>query len=815
MVEFGPTPEGAESFTAPNKPPESEIPIHSNPEPEDRDMILRHAENYLYYADRERILGHTEERQGVRAVKDWIFDNLNLGNWSKVERAHREAYSGEAWEKATGIKKDEEGKVKRHETNLWQAATGTAEREKKSKFDVKLVENLARYRAALEYRDQAIKLIREKEWAEESRRKEIDQELSRYHSQLMKLAHEDSCKLLVEYEERLIRGKRNIDRTRPESKPQRTLQDIRISHPEDKTQPENKGPDLGKPGKIYETKDIGTVKGKHPPRPEAYKRWVKDRRTGEKSGRYYTRLERPTVEEPEPEKRISLPAIRKDFEKIYNNLQTASQALSKEATNAEGKKEPLKGFGIVEVSKKDSGKHYHYTEARTRSGEAGTPAAATKTICLKSMDKSGDFTELYTFSLYSDGFVVDGKRADQPRNSNDRRNENLSFKLTRTFIPTKPGLKRRSTEIIIDPQDFKFVDAHGNAWTKLLGVTEKIRNHLAKEEEISPFGTHSGADEGKTMIEHGPEYTISPEVVEETRMVGRFMEHLKSIGLEVSSQAWARLIPEIRVLSLKEHPVGAEYGINPLALISPDGKLLLDTRFERLSETQQHYVLSHELGHKLSWFLESARPEAMDQLKEQLGSLDPQEISYYSNHLRESLKDDKAKAAKLEDEYLAETIAQYLSGNRTFSGMMRAKLLQFPPESGEVSEEETVRFQALAEKVESLEGYLAYAEDPNYQADFFANHPKLAAHYQIYQSVHQIFAEPELLEKTEDFHWEEEEPFELDELVEYLHESQPISFKEMSRKAPKPSAASAKPFDSAQGKPAGLFDFINFWKIFA
>lgn len=309
------------------------------------------------------------------------------------------------------------------------------------------------------------------------------------------------------------------------------------------------------------------------------------------------------------------------------------------------------------------------------------------------------------------------------------------------------------------------------------------------------------------MIEHGPEYAISPEVVEETRVVGRFLEHLKGIGLEVSPQAWARLIPEIRVLSLKDHPVGAEYGINPLALVSPDGKLMLDTRFERLSEAQQHYVLSHELGHKLSWFLESARPEAMMGLKERLGLLDPQEISYYANHLQESLKDDKTKDARLEDEYLAETIAQYLSGNRTFSGMIRAKLLQFPPESGEMNEEETARFQSLAEEVESLEGYLAYAEDPNYQADFFANHPKLAAHYQIYRSIDQIMAEPELLERTEDFHWEEEEPFELDELVEYLHEAEPISLKEMSRKMKAPSGPNAK--------PAGLFDFINFWKIFA
>ena len=270
-----------------------EAPVGPSSTAVERDVTLRHAVGYLENSDTSALMKERKSRKGAKAVMGRIGDRLRAGPFSRgvvmgsndsarlnaIKEAVSDVYTGgEKLKKALG--------------------EGTAD-VKNQKFDRDKIEMLVRYKEALRLSDEAVKLIREIPFADEARAIEIDGQLNNLHEHLMILAHEDSYKILYDFEETITRKKRLSDRrffglasnpdfdqglnetlaeyhdrVRPKEV-KRTLKDVRVlyngnpepnSDPGLRTERDENGftPDMGKTRHYYEQEGLKNVK----PHPE-------------------------------------------------------------------------------------------------------------------------------------------------------------------------------------------------------------------------------------------------------------------------------------------------------------------------------------------------------------------------------------------------------------------------------------------------------------------------------------------------------------------------------------------------------------------
>lgn len=256
-----------------------------------------------------------------------------------------------------------------------------------------------------------------------------------------------------------------------------------------------------------------------------------------------------------------------------------------------------------------------------------------------------------------------------------------------------------------------------------------------------------------TNTEHvTPEFLPSEEI---------FLRHLQENRIPITESVWRRFIPSVEVVDLQQKDQESKfYGVGKLvARINREtGKLLICPEFENFAEYQQRYVLAHEFGHRASRLASlgetSHNPEHQqlyslrNSIVEKLNILPPEQISYYVKTLTHKLdSNDPTKAQYIAEEGLAESVAQYLSGNRTFEGFLHAKLIQFPGQEFSADEIEQYQHQFASAGWEgTFDDYAEYLNDEDYREDFLNEHPRLRIQYELWHDIDQLMGNEALLE---------------------------------------------------------------------
>jgi hypothetical protein len=324
------------------------------------------------------------------------------------------------------------------------------------------IEELARYREAIKYRDEATKLIKERRDSTDlppERAAEIDRQLDHYYAYLMKLAHEDSYKVIYEREEKKYwkrdpkQGPRRSNesesdyrkRVAPEKADQR-LKDVRLYIP-GQPQPEP-----------LADKAMDPVKRPRAVAQEAQRfgRWVNDRLQGERSGKYFTRLEGMTKESLAE---LGDQEAVRSLSQVYARLKEFSQVV----TN-------LEDYGIT-IDEKPSTKKYK--RLGQQKGQGTKLASPTRTITLKVAD------EHYIFTLYSDGFIDGDKKVPQPKDKDSV--ENISLRECRvSYSPRhhRPTLERINPTIDQISKNDHVLVRLGDVLRSLEDDVEAIRTQL-------------------------------------------------------------------------------------------------------------------------------------------------------------------------------------------------------------------------------------------------------------------------------------------------------------------------------------------------
>lgn len=203
-------------------------------------------------------------------------------------------------------------------------------------------------------------------------------------------------------------------------------------------------------------------------------------------------------------------------------------------------------------------------------------------------------------------------------------------------------------------------------------------------------------------------------------------------GLSLSLENLATLIPSISYENLKDHHIGKQYGIEPLFLVDGSG-ILIDNRFKELPPEAQKYGLSHELGHLIDSYLRQFCPDLALRLTSVAENLAPETVSRYSAHIEEKTQgSDKPKVA---GEKIAELMAQYLTSDGTFLGMVNARLLQerrWAEASGRNSTEGTQNENEITALSQFLSG-----ENPDI-SELTERFPSFANYYLAYQELDSI-----------------------------------------------------------------------------
>jgi hypothetical protein len=295
--------------------------------------------------------------------------------------------------------------------------------------------------------------------------------------------------------------------------------------------------------------------------------------------------------------------------------------------------------------------------------------------------------------------------------------------------------------------------------------------------------------------------------------VGR---HLLDSGHRLSSQELNWLITAVTSADLSNHPLAEKFSRTPIAKIRGP-ELTLDSQFDNFDLNQQVHVLLHEYSHRLDTFLEHQNDERYQEILARVSQLPANQVSYYSNFLTEKFRDNEQKTGLLQRERTAEVLAQYLESDRTFSGFIQAKLLEFPQGDQDLSEEERGQFQLLQAQVGELGEYLSIADSEEEYEDFLAHHSDLLPHYQLWKELDGFFAEADFSQleawsssnaPEEDAELEDmEEIWEEMELAQYVHPPAPSSSltnRTVFQPTEAPEATQPTPFS----------DLVTFWRIF-
>jgi len=224
--------------------------------------------------------------------------------------------------------------------------------------------------------------------------------------------------------------------------------------------------------------------------------------------------------------------------------------------------------------------------------------------------------------------------------------------------------------------------------------------------------------------------------------------HFEQFEFGLGPEQFDAFVSEIRTEDLSNDPWADKVGRTPIAKIE-GRRLTVDHGYERFTPEQQAHVLAHEYGHALAWFFtrqpDNARYQGINEL---IKTLPSNEKSYYVSYLDREMEDDVDKAAFLQNEAMAELLAQYLESDRTFAGMMTAKLLEFPQGDQELPEEERAIYQQRAEEIGSVQEYLDIADNEAEREAFLAHNPKLIAHYQVWREIDSLFRETDFSQIT-------------------------------------------------------------------
>ncbi len=405
MVEGGPG--GFELGVAETlEEPESTFPPHKPTQEEKRDTTLRYAFAYLNSLDSERIMEGREEKRGAAAIIQKIKNRLNFKDPAikNLEQIHYIADNEDAWKKLLHLDKGE-GKIT----------------EKFSAREMEKIEMVARYREVDRYRNEAVKLMREGRSASPERKVEIEGELNKYYAMLLKIAHENSYKVIKEEEKDRHQKIKRLPKESQDDYRQRVkdallpkrLKDFRVEASDDDDPPAL--------AKVLPIIPLGE---------ERLEQWAKNALGEEGQRGFRSGLEGPIKAE------------------VKGRL--ADRKLAKELTNtykilARYKPEDLKGVGI-EISKTDSrvvytevfkGKKKEYLKEKIK-------ASPTYSITMKV--EAGNY---HCFEIYSDGVIEDGKRVDRPTKAGVP-NENISIRHT-AIKYRRPGGDYEPTRIEVNP----------------------------------------------------------------------------------------------------------------------------------------------------------------------------------------------------------------------------------------------------------------------------------------------------------------------------------------------------------------------------
>ncbi|MCR4311539.1 MAG: hypothetical protein NUV54_03190 [Candidatus Taylorbacteria bacterium] len=470
---------GAEVESTP--PPNDPIPPQAGPAPErttsdyeQRDLVLRNADNYLYGVDKDRIMAGREKAKGATKVIRRIYEVMSRTRTTageseqirNLDRIRGAAYKEDEWKKVLRPNENRPKTKKFLQEKLVKLGLKKPEDIRAYELTVgekQRIEELARYREAIKYRDDAVKLIKEKRDATDltpERDAEIDRQLDHYYAYLMKLAHEDSHKVIYEGESKTYRkldskhGPRQPNesesdyrnRIAPENTDQR-LKDVRLYIPgqprpeplaNEATEPTKKPPALA-------------------PENQRYDQWLKDRQEGEQSGKYFTRLE-GMVKETFGE--LGNPDAIRGITEIYRLLQDFSRT----GIN-------LKDYDI-EIDEKPSTKSYKQPGTGKKQSQAmlGSP---TRTITMKVAD------EYYIFTLYSDGYIDGNKKIPLPKDSSSQ--ENISLRQCRVSYTThhpRPALERINPTVEDIRKNDRILIRIDDVLRKLRDEAEAIQNQI-------------------------------------------------------------------------------------------------------------------------------------------------------------------------------------------------------------------------------------------------------------------------------------------------------------------------------------------------
>lgn len=472
-----------------------------------RNVTLRHAVGYLEDSDTSALMKERETRRGVGAVMGRIGDRLRAGPFrrgvvmgsedSERFKAIKEAVSdvytgGEKLKKALG--------------------EGTTD-IKNQKIDLSRIEMLVRYKEALRLSDEAVKLIREIPFADEARAIEIDSQLNNLHEHLVRLAHEDSYKILYDFEETITRKKRLSDRrflglasnpdfdqdenetlaeyhdrVRPKEI-NRTLKDVRILYNNDPqpnsdqelgTERDTSGftPDMGKVRHYYEQADLKNVK----PRPESeteHDAWAKKFTDAEKKGIYKTRLEDPYTETLHT---LGSEGARDEIKKLYSfidGLSTEKGLRLAEIMRAEN----------ISIEVKEVSRTEKFTFSEPGTGKKGGGGRATQITVETDKVITINVGEgrYHVFTIFFDGFVVPGKGGEkdtvvkQPPSANPTINYSLRHTMFARTSEDKPVSLNESTRIVTNP-DKDTINKNG-LYDILKEGTDAVATEIEEERE--------------------------------------------------------------------------------------------------------------------------------------------------------------------------------------------------------------------------------------------------------------------------------------------------------------------------------------------
>ena len=364
---------------------------------EQRNAILRHADNYLMTVDTER------EEAVTKSPLARIKERITGSNRRQFRDVILSAHDEESWQRALHPEKYYQNDLqKKLKVNIPKPKNDERQYQLTEK-DKKRIEELARYRAAIKYRDEAVKLIKElrdNPNIEGERESAINNELNHLFYFLMVLAHTDSYRVIYEQVGKTYRktdqkphqrglnesGEEYRNRIAPKMEDRR-LKDARIYIPPN--------PNIESPPLQPEQMANNTVEPINPPVPPQLEpsqviSWADNRLEGEKTREFSTRLEGP-VKVPGPELGDQL---------LANELISYCNQL------AQYKKEDLLKLG-VELKIDKSG--IVYTEVTKNKNKEKTEACKTYKLTLKL-----DTGKYLSLTIYSDGCNEGDKKVSRP-----------------------------------------------------------------------------------------------------------------------------------------------------------------------------------------------------------------------------------------------------------------------------------------------------------------------------------------------------------------------------------------------------------------